>query len=155
MIIFINVTKCARIYYKIGFTKHIGERNEAGSALIRGDAAIGGKTGVNLVSGKNLIGTFHQPVGVWIDTAVLATLPEREYRSGLAEVVKYGVILDPELFGYLEANAEPVLRREPGVVQHRVRVALGRRMTPLDEVDQSPTGPRSQRQHRRALVPFD
>src|SRR5205823_4410517 len=62
-------------------------------------------------------GAFHQPVGVWIDTAALATLPEREYSSGLAEVVKYGVILDAEFFAWLEANAEAVLRREPAAVR--------------------------------------
>src|SRR4029078_865103 len=62
------------------------------------DSAVGGKVGVNHPRAKNIIGAFHQPVGVWIDTATLATLPDREYRSGLAEVVKYGVILDPELF---------------------------------------------------------
>jgi 3-dehydroquinate synthase len=61
------------------------------------DAAIGGKTGVNLPQGKNLVGTFHQPLGVVADLDVLATLPEREFRGGLAEVVKYGFIADPPL----------------------------------------------------------
>src|SRR6266849_6193374 len=58
------------------------------------DSSVGGKVGINLPQGKNLIGCFHQPVGVWIDTAALKTLPDREFRSGLAEVAKYGVILD-------------------------------------------------------------
>src|SRR5439155_14674630 len=62
------------------------------------DSSVGGKVGVNHPKAKNLIGAFHQPIGVWIDTAALTTLPDREYRSGLAEVVKYGVILDPEFF---------------------------------------------------------
>jgi 3-dehydroquinate synthase len=84
------------------------------------DSSVGGKVGVNHPRAKNMIGTFHQPVGVWIDTAVLATLPDREYRSGLAEVVKYGVIQDPELFAYLEANAEAILAREPVAVRHIV-----------------------------------
>ena len=66
------------------------------------DAAIGGKTGVNHPQGKNLIGAFHQPRLVWIDPSVLSTLPAREFRSALAEVVKYGVIQDPELFRYLQ-----------------------------------------------------
>ncbi|MEN9245939.1 MAG: 3-dehydroquinate synthase [Thermostichales cyanobacterium SRBZ-1_bins_19] len=66
------------------------------------DAAIGGKTGVNHPQGKNLIGAFHQPRLVWIDPTVLQTLPGREFRSALAEVVKYGVIQDPDLFQYLE-----------------------------------------------------
>src|SRR5215471_19300773 len=81
------------------------------------DSSVGGKVGVNHPKAKNLIGAFHQPIGVWIDTAALATLPEREYRSGLAEVVKYGVILDAELFAFLETNAEAVLRREPDAVR--------------------------------------
>jgi len=84
------------------------------------DSSVGGKAGVNHPKAKNLIGAFHQPVGVWIDTAVLATLPDREYRSGLAEVVKYGAILDAELFGYLEANADALLARTPEVVRHVV-----------------------------------
>ncbi len=69
------------------------------------DAAIGGKTGVNHPGGKNLIGAFHQPRLVLIDPAVLATLPEREFRAGMAEVIKYGVIGDGALFAELEAAA--------------------------------------------------
>jgi 3-dehydroquinate synthase len=84
------------------------------------DSSVGGKVGVNHPSAKNLIGAFHQPAGVWIDTAVLDTLPDREYRSGLAEVVKYGVILDAEFFAWVEAKATAVLGREPGAVQHVV-----------------------------------
>jgi 3-dehydroquinate synthase len=67
------------------------------------DAAIGGKTGVNHPGGKNLIGAFHQPRLVLIDPTTLATLPEREFRAGMAEVIKYGVIGDPQLFADLEA----------------------------------------------------
>src|SRR5204863_2277415 len=66
------------------------------------DSSVGGKTGINHPRGKNLIGAFHQPAGVWIDTAYLDPLPEREFRSGPAEVVKYGVILDAEFFAFLE-----------------------------------------------------
>jgi 3-dehydroquinate synthase len=84
------------------------------------DSSVGGKVGVNHPRAKNLIGAFHQPVGVWIDTALLATLPDREYRSGLAEVVKYGVILDADFFGYLEANAEAILQRRPEAVRNVV-----------------------------------
>jgi 3-dehydroquinate synthase len=69
------------------------------------DASIGGKTGVNHPGGKNLIGAFHQPRLVLIDPAVLATLPQREFRAGMAEVIKYGVINDAPLFGDLEAAA--------------------------------------------------
>ncbi len=84
------------------------------------DSSVGGKVGVNHPKAKNLIGAFHQPAGVWIDTAALATLPDREYRSGLAEVVKYGVILDADFFAWLEANAETVLRRDAEAVRHIV-----------------------------------
>jgi 3-dehydroquinate synthase len=74
------------------------------------DAAIGGKTGVNHPGGKNLIGAFHQPRLVLIDPATLTTLPEREFRAGMAEVIKYGVIGDPQLFGDLEtaSRLDPV-----------------------------------------------
>ena len=80
------------------------------------DSSVGGKTGVNHPKGKNLIGAFHQPAGVWIDTATLDTLPDREYRSGLAEVVKYGVILDAPFFAELEANAAALRQRDPDVL---------------------------------------
>jgi 3-dehydroquinate synthase len=84
------------------------------------DSSVGGKVAVNHPRGKNLIGSFHQPVAVWIDTAFLDTLPDREYRSGLAEVVKYGVILDAEFFTYLEDHADAILRRDPEAVRHVV-----------------------------------
>jgi 3-dehydroquinate synthase len=84
------------------------------------DSSVGGKVGINHPRGKNLIGAFHQPVGVWIDTAFLYTLPDREYRSGLAEVVKYGVILDAELFAYLERHAAAVLARDAECIRHIV-----------------------------------
>jgi 3-dehydroquinate synthase len=84
------------------------------------DSSVGGKVGVNHPRAKNLIGAFHQPVGVWIDTRALATLPDREYRSGLAEVVKYGVILDAGFFAYLELHADALLGREPEAVRRIV-----------------------------------
>jgi 3-dehydroquinate synthase len=77
------------------------------------DSSVGGKTGINHPKGKNLIGSFHQPSGVWIDTTYLDTLPEREYLSGLAEVVKYGVILDADFFAYLELHTAAIRSREP------------------------------------------
>jgi 3-dehydroquinate synthase len=81
--------------------------------LAQVDAGVGGKTGVNLESGKNLIGSFHQPFFVLIDPAALDTLPEREYRAGLQEIVKCGVIRDPDLFRVLAERSEDVLGRKP------------------------------------------
>ena len=85
------------------------------------DSAIGGKTGVNLPVGKNLVGAFWQPRGVVADISTLTTLPDREYVSGLAEVVKYGMILDSEFFDWLEDNALRVKDREKRSVAHIVR----------------------------------
>jgi 3-dehydroquinate synthase len=82
------------------------------------DSSVGGKTGVNHPLAKNMIGAFYQPIGVLIDTAALATLPDREYRAGLAEVVKYGVILDAEFFAYLEHHVDAINARQPEVVRH-------------------------------------
>ena len=85
--------------------------------LAQVDSAIGGKTGVNLTSGKNLIGTFHQPLVVLVDPDVLATLPEREYRSGLFEAMKYGVIRNPAIFELMESNREALLRRDGALLE--------------------------------------
>jgi 3-dehydroquinate synthase len=87
------------------------------TVLAQVDAAIGGKTGVNLVSGKNLLGTFHQPRAVLIDPAVLETLPPREYRAGLYESLKCGVIGDPGLFQLFEDRHREILDRDPVVVE--------------------------------------
>jgi 3-dehydroquinate synthase len=75
------------------------------------DSSVGGKTGINLPSAKNMVGAFWQPSAVLIDTDVLSTLPDREYRSGLAEIVKYGVILDANFFEYLEQHADAIMER--------------------------------------------
>ena len=80
--------------------------------LAQVDSAIGGKTGVNLPEGKNLVGAFYPPRAVLSDVRTLASLPEREFRGGLAEVIKYGVIYDAKLFAYLETNLEKALRRD-------------------------------------------
>jgi 3-dehydroquinate synthase len=84
------------------------------------DSSVGGKVGINHPLGKNLIGAFHQPAGVWIDTLMLKTLPDREYRSGLAEVVKYGVIMDADFFGWLEASVAAIKDRDAAAVRHTV-----------------------------------
>ena len=86
--------------------------------LAQVDASVGGKTGTNLVGGKNLIGAFHQPRAVLADPNVLSTLSEREYRAGLQEVVKYGIVNSPELFDRLEREAAAVLAREPAILEY-------------------------------------
>ena len=87
------------------------------TVLAQVDAAIGGKTGVNLVSGKNLLGTFHQPRAVLVDPAVLGTLPPREYRAGLYESLKCGIIGDAGLFRLFEERHKEILARDPAVVE--------------------------------------
>ena len=79
------------------------------------DSSVGGKTGVNHPLGKNMIGAFHQPHLVLVDTQTLDTLPARELASGFSEVVKYGLIGDPGLFAWLEANMGRLLARDPQV----------------------------------------
>jgi 3-dehydroquinate synthase len=92
--------------------------------LAQVDAAVGGKTGVNLVSGKNLLGSFHQPLAVLIDPDVLSTLPEREYRAGLYEIIKCGVIRDANLFRLLDEGIAGVLAKEPAVVERVIADAV-------------------------------
>lgn len=107
------------------------------------DSSVGGKTGVNHPRAKNLIGAFHQPCGVWIDTDFLTTLPDREYRSGLAEVVKYGVILDPELFGYLEQQVGAVLDRDPAVLRHVIARCCRLKADVVEQDERETTGLRA------------
>jgi 3-dehydroquinate synthase len=84
------------------------------------DASVGGKTGVNLKAGKNLAGTFHQPRAVLIDPQVLSTLPEREFRSGLYEALKCGVIGNAELFARMEAKREKILARDSAELEYLI-----------------------------------
>lgn len=99
------------------------------------DASIGGKTGVDHPRGKNLIGAFHQPKLVCVDPTVLASLPRREFIAGLAEVVKYGVILDAGFFKYLEQNAAAILAMDPGILFHCIKrsAALKAKVVSADE----------------------
>jgi 3-dehydroquinate synthase len=80
------------------------------------DSSVGGKTAVDLPEGKNLVGAFHQPAAVIADTDTLATLPPRELRAGLAEVVKYGAIGDPEFFAWIERHGGALLARDPAAI---------------------------------------
>src|SRR5690242_14672256 len=89
--------------------------------LAQVDSSVGGKTAINHPLGKNMIGAFHQPVAVVADTAALATLPERELGAGLAEVVKYGAIQDPEFLDWIEANAQRLLARDADALGHAIQ----------------------------------
>lgn len=88
--------------------------------LAQVDSSVGGKTGVNHPGGKNLIGAFHQPRAVIADTATLRTLPPRELRAGLAEVIKYGLLGDRDFFEWIEAHAEALLALESAAISHAV-----------------------------------
>jgi 3-dehydroquinate synthase len=85
--------------------------------LAQVDSSVGGKVGVDLSAGKNMVGAFHQPLGVLIDTETLKTLPEEQYLSGLGEVVKYGVSLEAALFEHIESHVELIKRRDNAVLQ--------------------------------------
>ena len=89
--------------------------------LAQVDSSVGGKTGVNHPGGKNLIGAFHQPSAVMADTSTLATLPVRELRAGLAEVIKYGLICDAPFFDWLEANMDALLAADPTALAHVIQ----------------------------------
>ncbi len=92
--------------------------------LAQVDSSIGGKTGVNLVAGKNLIGSFHHPLAVLADTDLLATLPASELRSGLQEAVKAAIIRDPRLFRYLEQNSAAILAGDAAALTRVVAASV-------------------------------
>lgn len=92
--------------------------------LAQVDSAVGGKTGVDLMTGKNLAGSFYQPQAVYIHTAFLKTLPEREFRCGLAEVIKYGMIADAGFFLWLKKNVGHINCRDPHALEHIIRTSL-------------------------------
>jgi len=104
------------------------------------DSSVGGKVGINHPSGKNLIGAFHQPAGVWIDLQSLETLPDREYRSGLAEVVKYGVIMDADFFAWHEAHAAKILNRDPEAVSKIVARSCRLKADVVEKDEREETG---------------
>ena len=94
------------------------------SLLAMVDSSVGGKTAVDLDEGKNLVGAFHQPAVVLADIATLDTLPARELRAGLAEVLKIGAIGDPDFFAWIEANAQSLLDREPAALERAIATSV-------------------------------
>ncbi|WP_375396117.1 3-dehydroquinate synthase [uncultured Sphingomonas sp.] len=103
--------------------------------LAQVDSSVGGKTAINTLAGKNLVGAFHQPALVLIDPDVLDTLPPRQVRAGYAEVVKYGLIDDPAFFAWCEANAAALLAGDPAARDHAIAhsVAAKARIVAADE----------------------
>ncbi len=99
------------------FTRGLPFMQVPTTLLAQVDSSVGGKVGVNLPGAKNMVGAFWQPIAVLIDTDTLRTLPDREYRSGLAEVVKYGVILDADFFALLERETKALIVKDPQVLQ--------------------------------------
>ena len=99
------------------------------------DASVGGKTGVDTAAGKNLVGSFHPPAAVIADPRTLATLPEREYRAGLSEAIKHGLIADAEYFVWIEANAAALIARDSQALSRLVRrsVEIKGEVVALDE----------------------
>jgi 3-dehydroquinate synthase len=91
--------------------------------LAQVDSSVGGKTAVNHALGKNMIGAFYQPQAVIIDTDTLSTLSDREFSAGLAEVIKYGLIVDPQFFAWLEDNIEPLLNRDQQALAYAVELS--------------------------------
>jgi 3-dehydroquinate synthase len=114
--------------------------------LAQVDSSVGGKTGVNHAGGKNLIGAFHQPRLVLIDTDTLETLPGRELRAGLAEVIKHGAIADGEFFGWLEKNMERLLDRDAEALAYAIRRSC--------EIKAAVVADDETEQGRRALLNF-
>ena len=90
------------------------------SLLAQVDSSVGGKTGANLSRGKNLVGSFHQPKLVIIDTKALNTLPKREFKSGLAEVIKHGIICDSKYFDFIVKNIREIMELQPTALEHTI-----------------------------------
>lgn len=111
--------------------------------LAQVDSSVGGKVGVNLPGAKNMVGAFWQPAGVLIDTDVLATLPEREYRAGLAEVVKYGVILDAAFFARLEGDVAGLNARSADVLTDTIARCCRLKADVVEQDEREETGLRA------------
>ncbi len=111
--------------------------------LAQVDSSVGGKTGINLPQGKNLVGAFWQPTAVFIDPNVLSTLQPRDFRSGLAEVVKYGVIMDFEFFERLENNAAEICSLDPNAILDVIRTSCQSKAQVVFEDEKEESGRRA------------
>jgi 3-dehydroquinate synthase len=111
--------------------------------LAQVDSSVGGKVGVNLPGAKNMVGAFWQPRGVLVDVDVLETLPDREYRAGLAEVVKYGMILDVDFFRFLEEHVDEINRKDAEVLTHIVHRSCRLKADVVEKDERETTGRRA------------
>ncbi len=109
------------------------------SVLAQVDSSIGGKVGINHPSGKNLLGSFHQPEAIFSDISLLDTLPDEEYFNGLAEVIKYAVTLDNQLFDFLLTNAGKIKNRDKTALKNIITISIGLKIkvVEMDEQEQS------------------
>ena len=111
--------------------------------LAQVDSSVGGKVGINLPGAKNMVGAFWQPRGVLIDVDVLGTLPPREYRAGLAEVIKYGMILDARFFAYLEQHVEAIHAHDSAVLTEIVTRCCQLKADVVEKDERETTGLRA------------
>jgi len=125
------------------FTRGLAFFQAPTTLLAQVDSSVGGKVGINLPGAKNMVGAFWQPQGVLIDVDVLSTLSAREYRAGLAEVVKYGVILDADFFAYLEQQTEAINARDADVLRHIVKRCCRLKADVVEQDERELTGLRA------------
>ena len=125
------------------YARGIGFFQVPTTLLAQVDSSVGGKVGIDLPAAKNMVGAFLQPMGVLIDTSTLATLPDRDYKAGFGEVVKYGVILDAQLFDQLEADVPQLLARDPAVLARVVARCCRLKADVVEQDEREETGLRA------------
>ena len=113
------------------------------SLMAQVDSSVGGKTGVNLPQGKNLVGAFHQPEFVLIQTTTLETLDEANFCAGMAEVIKYGMIMDADFFEFLESNADKIVNRDEKVLRQMIATCCRCKARVVEEDERETTGRRA------------
>ncbi len=130
-------------YVAASFTRGVRFVQVPTTLLAMVDSSVGGKTGINLPGAKNMVGAFWQPSLVLIDTDVLATLPDRSYLSGLAEVLKYGVIEDADFFAWLETNAQQLVDRDGNALRHAIQKSCECKARVVGEDERETSGRRA------------
>ncbi len=125
------------------FTRGLSFFQVPTTLLAQVDSSVGGKVGINLPGAKNMVGAFWQPLGVLVDVNVLDSLPDREYRAGLAEVVKYGVILDADFFEYLEQHTQAINDRQAKALRYVVERCCRLKADVVEQDERELTGLRA------------